>query len=74
MVVDSTAAADMGGELLRIGVGGESVTEYVFGDAAGNQKMAEVVGTACLGAAAGEFEAAEGLATDQSAGDFAVDV
>ena len=52
----------------------EAVAEDVFGNAAGDQKVAEVIGSAGLGAAAGEFETAEGLAADEGAGDSAIDV
>ncbi len=52
----------------------EAVAQGVFGDAAGDQKMAEIIGPAGLGAAAGEFEPAEGLAADKGPGDPAVDV
>src|SRR5690349_24717431 len=50
----------------------ETVTQGVFGNRARLKELQEIIGTAGLGADAGQFQAAEGLALDHGAGDAAV--
>jgi putative heme degradation protein len=50
------------------------VPHGVLGDAARDQELQQIVRSAGLGAAAGELEAAEGLAIHKRARDLAVDV
>jgi hypothetical protein len=53
---------------------GEASAHGVFGDGPGPEELEEVIGTAGFCTDAGEFVSAEGLAFDECAGDFSVDV
>jgi hypothetical protein len=59
---------------LRRRVGGEPVAHDVFGDDARDEKLEQVIAAAGLGATAGHFEAAEGMAADDRAGAGTIDV
>ena len=50
------------------------MAQSVFGYCPRFEKLQQIIRPAGLGADAGEFEAAEGLAVDQGAGDVAIDI
>ena len=52
----------------------ETATQSVLGDRARQHELQKVFAAAGLGADSAEFEAAEGLAADQGAGDFSIHI
>ena len=72
---DDTGRMRRGRSFIRhLGGGGEASAQGVFGDVDRDQEVFEVVGAAGFAADAAQFEAAEGLATDECPRDRAVEI